>query len=83
MREGMAVLHIKRSVSTPALFIKLSAPSARRAAAFAPTWRAKPASPPPRLRGASEGGRLEVDGVGAMTAWLERSVESFVRKTKA
>jgi len=29
-----------------------------------------------------EGGRLEVDGMLAMVAWLDRSVESFVRETR-
>jgi len=27
------------------------------------------------------GGRMEVDGVLAMTAWLDRTVESFTRRT--
>ncbi len=31
------------------------------------------------LRRTSEGGRLEVDGMLAMVAWLGRSVESFTR----
>ena len=33
------------------------------------------------LTGTKRGGRLEVDGVLAMTAWLGRSIESFARKT--
>jgi hypothetical protein len=28
-----------------------------------------------------QGGRMEVDGVLAMTAWLDRTVESFTRRT--
>ena len=34
------------------------------------------------LTGTKRGGRLEVDGVLAMTGWLDRTVESFARQTK-
>ena len=34
------------------------------------------------LTGTKRGGRLEVDGVLAMTVWLGRPVESFTRQTK-
>ena len=33
------------------------------------------------LKRTRDGGRLEVDGMLAMVAWLGRSVESFTRKT--
>ena len=33
------------------------------------------------LKRTQTGGRLEVDGMLAMVAWLGRSVESFTRKT--
>ena len=33
------------------------------------------------LKRTQAGGRLEVDGMLAMVAWLGRSVESFTRKT--
>ena len=33
------------------------------------------------LKRAAEGGRVEVDGMLAMVAWLGRSVESFTRET--
>ena len=33
------------------------------------------------LKRAADGGRLEVDGMLAMVAWLGRSVESFTRES--
>ena len=33
------------------------------------------------LKRTADGGRLEVDGMLAMVAWLGRSVESFTRKS--
>ena len=65
---------------SPALYQALDAQRSSRGLAWADVARETGVAAA-TLKNTQKGGRLEVDGMLAMVAWLGRTVESFTRET--
>jgi transcriptional regulator with XRE-family HTH domain len=69
----------RRRFDTKALYVALDRQRVARGLSWQQVARAIGVSPSTLTR-TRDGGRLEVDGMLAMVAWLEQSVEAFVRE---